>query len=62
VALDLVGHWLMFQSRFVQEPFDLEVVEVGDAQSFHQPLVHQFLHALPGSKNIEDIAFIVFEE
>ena len=42
----LVGHWLMFQSRLVQEPFNLEVVEVGDTQSFHQPLVHQFLHGL----------------
>ena len=36
----LIGHWLMFQSRLVQEPLNLQVVEVGDAQGFHQPLVH----------------------
>ena len=39
-------HWFVCQSRFVQEPFDLEVVEVGDPNVFHQPLVHQFLHGL----------------
>lgn len=39
-------HRFVFQSRFVQEPFDLEVVEVGDPNVFHQPLVHQFLHGL----------------
>lgn len=31
----------MFQPRFVQEPFDLEVVEVGDAIGSHQALIHQ---------------------
>ena len=36
----------MFQARLVQEPLNLQVVEVGDAQGFHQPLVHQFLHGL----------------
>lgn len=32
VAVSLVGHWLMFPSRLVQEPFNLEVVEAGDTQ------------------------------
>lgn len=32
VAVSLVGHWLMFPSRLVQELFNLEVVEAGDTQ------------------------------
>lgn len=34
VAGSLVGHWLMFKSRLIQEPFNLEVFEVGDTQGF----------------------------
>lgn len=61
-----VCHCFVFQSRFVQEPFNLEVVEAGDSSGFHQPLGHQLLHSFLGSEECyftsEDIALIVFRE
>lgn len=66
MTLNLVSHQFAFHSRFGQEPFDLEVVEVGDSSGFHQLLIHQLLRGLPGIQECyftaEDIAFIVFGE
>lgn len=42
----LVGHWLMFQPRLVQDLFNLKMVEVGDSKGFHQPLIDQLLQDL----------------
>lgn len=42
----LVGGGLVFEPRLVEDGLDLVFVEVGDADSLDQPVVHQLLHRL----------------
>lgn len=37
-----IGLFRRFVHWFVKEPLNLDTVEVGDAQGFHQLFIHQF--------------------
>lgn len=42
----LVGGGLVLEAWLVEDGFNLVFVEVGDADSLDQPIVHQLFHSL----------------
>ena len=46
LVFHLVGDRLVLEAGFLEYGLNLIFVEVGDANSFDQPIVHQLLHRL----------------